>query len=82
MVASFADIGAANAKFANEFLELEGIKILNFSTGGVLGRRLKFWPATGRASQMYMQSSENTAIAREVNLKIRPDANAGELELF
>ena len=82
MVASLADIGAVNARFAKDFLELEGIRIVNASTGGVLGRRLKFWPASGRASQMYMQSGEKIATMTNTRVKQAPESSAGELELF
>jgi chemotaxis protein CheD len=79
-LSGLTDIGAANSSFAREFLELEGIKIISSSTGGMLGRRLQFWPVTGRASQMYMHAGEKIIAAKPV--KITPEANAGELELF
>ena len=44
-----SDIGSANARFAREFLEREGIAIAGASLGGQTGRRIQFWPATGRA---------------------------------
>jgi chemotaxis protein CheD len=79
-IATLGDIGAANAAFAKEFLELEGIRVAGTSTGGVLGRRLQFWPTTGRANQMYMRSSEKPAVVTQTFVK--PGFGSGELELF
>jgi hypothetical protein len=42
------DIGATNGRFAQEFLRREGITITGGSLGGETGRRIQFWPASGR----------------------------------
>lgn len=52
MSRNLADIGAANAAFACEFLSNEGIPVVSESLRGTSARRLKFWPVTGRAQQM------------------------------
>ncbi|WP_299815767.1 chemotaxis protein CheD [uncultured Jannaschia sp.] len=51
MVDGLSDIGAANAAFALQFLEDEGIPCIAASLGGKNARRLRFWPTTGRATQ-------------------------------
>ncbi len=74
--AGLNDIGAENARFARQFLEREGIPILAASTGGAVGRRIQFWPASGRARQQFMKSHVETE---------RPTVKlpaTGELELF
>ena len=51
MMAGLSDVGAANAAFAEAFLRDEGIACLGSSLGGYQARRVRFWPATGRAAQ-------------------------------
>ena len=70
------DIGAANARFAETFLKREGIVITGGSLGGETGRRIQFWPATGRVRQKLVRSNEELRHADPV-LPV-----AGELELF
>lgn len=80
-VQGLSDIGAQNVTFATRFLEAEGIAIKPGSTGGQSGRRIQFWPATGRIRQSLI--SPDAALAepqRPVSTCIRP--NAGEVELF
>lgn len=50
------DIGAANGRFARQFLEREGIAVTAASLGGAAGRRIQYWPASGKARQMFMES--------------------------
>ena len=52
------DIGAANATFARRFLADEGIACVTASLGGERARRVRFWPATGRAQQMFLDRVE------------------------
>ncbi len=51
MFASLKDVGLANADFAERFLRDEGIPVVGGSLRGTGGRRLHYWPATGRALQ-------------------------------
>lgn len=46
------DIGASNARFAEEFLLREGIVCVSQSLGGTKARRVQFTPASGAARQM------------------------------
>jgi chemotaxis protein CheD len=70
--------GAANARFAQEFLRREGIAITGGSLGGETGRRIQFWPATGRVRQMLVRAAEEPQPPRTFALS----RQAGELELF
>ncbi len=74
--AGLKDIGASNSIFAQRFLEREGIAVIGGSTGGSAGRRLEYWPASGRARQKMM-----SRILDEKPLQIKLPAS-GELELF
>jgi chemotaxis protein CheD len=70
-------VGARNVAFAEKFLKAEGIRHGGGSTGGAQGRRIEFWPTTGRARQIFL----STAPAPEPR-KVAPPAHAGEIELF
>jgi chemotaxis protein CheD len=72
------DYGSANAKFAQEFLKREGIAIVGGSLGGEAGRRIQFWPATGRVRQKIVQATEDPLPIPTT----APPASGGELELF
>lgn len=70
------DIGATNARFAQDFLKREGIAITGGSLGGETGRRIQFWPASGRALQKLVRAVEERPLPDPVL------PGAGELELF
>lgn len=80
-VKSLSDIGALNVNFATRFLQMEGIAIKPGSTGGTSGRRLQFWPATGRIRQgLISPTTAELEPPRPISSCVKP--NAGEVELF
>ncbi len=62
MTAKGSNIGLANAEFAIWFLDNEGIGCVSRSIGGNRGRKLKFWPESGRVSQMFMTDRMTEAV--------------------
>ncbi|WP_374516097.1 chemotaxis protein CheD [Brevundimonas sp.] len=78
MFDALRDVGQANAAFAERFLKDEGIRVVSGSLRGAGGRRLHYWPASGRAMQR--------AVADAAAPRPRPMppvmAVGGELELF
>jgi chemotaxis protein CheD len=80
MMQGLSDVGKKNADFARRFLGYEGIRIVGSDLGGDRGRRLQFWPVSGRARQSY--------IARTAEMNPRPIAptpeiaSAGDVDLF
>lgn len=52
------DIGRSNVEFARRFLTTEGIPCIAESLGGTQGRRVRYWPATGRAQVRMMDFYE------------------------
>lgn len=48
-------VGEKNAEFALRFLENERIPYVGGSLGGERGRRVEYWPASGRARQYLME---------------------------
>ncbi|MCC6918012.1 MAG: chemotaxis protein CheD [Alphaproteobacteria bacterium] len=80
VVQGLGNIGAKNSSFAVRFLESEGIRCVGQSLGGNRARRVKFWPATGRAIQMLLQDPGN-AIFRSEQTQ-RPAVPAGDVDFF
>lgn len=74
-----SDIGAMNARFAENFLKNEGISIVGRSLGGPVGRRVEFWPVSGRARQSFMSEPPSAPPAPSIPKKPLPE---GDVELF
>jgi chemotaxis protein CheD len=80
MMERLSDIGKLNASFAERFLQHEGIRMVGGSLGGEQGRRIQFWPVSGRARQFMMPLDRTFVNAPPV--KVPAPASAGEVELF
>lgn len=79
MTATFTDIGAANADFAEEFMRREGIRIRSASLRGDRARRIQFWPHSGRIRQQTL--SPNVLLGADLHPGriARPQDNPVEL---
>lgn len=73
-----SDVGKMNANFAEHFLKNEGIAIVGGSLGGKSGRRVEYWPLSGRARQISIGEVEVPTAPRAPTMP----ANDGDLELF
>lgn len=73
-----SDVGAMNAQFAERFLRNEGIRIIGGSLGGPRGRKVEFWPVSGRARQMPMEKPAQIPVAAPAPAP----TDDGDLELF
>lgn len=73
-----SDVGAMNASFAEHFLKIEGITLLGGSLGGSSGRRVEYWPVTGRARQTSIGEVGPITATRAPALPLHD----GDLELF
>lgn len=78
MFDSLKDVGLANADFAERFLRDEGIPVVGGSLRGLGGRRVQYWPSTGRALQRAVTDSH---VPAPVSRPIVP-VETGALELF
>ena len=78
-VRRLGSIGTSNAKFARDFLTREGIACTGSSLGGERGRRVQFWPSTGKAMQMLVMGEEVAIIEAAKPVMPLP---TGDLELF
>lgn len=80
MVRGLCDIGAKNGDFAKRFLLNEGIRIVAEDLGGTRGRRLEYFPVSGRARQVLLSGAAPFETRQSVPLPERyPD---GVVELF
>ena len=85
MMRGLSDIGKKNTEFAIQFLKYEGIRVVGGDSGGEQGRRLQFWPVSGRARQSYISSgveSANRASAIQAQRAPVERVAAGEIDLF
>lgn len=80
-VKAHTDIGKNNADFAQRFLKAEGIAYVGGSTGGAQGRRIQYWPVSGRARQILLAGPAEVEPPTRIAAPV-VDTNAGELELF
>lgn len=72
------DAGPRNADFVERFLQHEGIPLVGGSLRGAEGRRVQFWPVTGRARQMMCGPAAPVEVRPAPGL----EAGLGEVELF
>ena len=76
-----SNIGGQNADFAETFLARERIELCGGSLRGVHARRIRFWPVSGRATQLTLIKTEQAIFAREAKTApVRPEQ--GNVELF
>lgn len=73
-----SDVGAMNARFAERFLRNEGISIIGGDLGGSSGRRIEYWPVSGRARQNLIADALKVPAPAPKPIPM-PD---GDLELF
>jgi chemotaxis protein CheD len=83
MLKGLTDVGDSNAAFAEGFLREERIPIVGGSLRGDRGRRIQFWPATGRAQQIEFGTNHDAIFKTESRITPPPaPAASGSLELF
>jgi chemotaxis protein CheD len=78
MMSGLSDIGKKNTEFAARYLEHEGIAVVGKDLGGERGRRLQYWPVSGRARQCYVSAAR----IDEVTVRTPLSRNIGDVELF
>jgi chemotaxis protein CheD len=83
MIDGLTDIGNQNATFAERFLRSEGIQVLGGSLRGEHGRRIQYWPVTGRVRQMAVASTDKSMFETERRQPApAAPAQSGAVELF
>jgi chemotaxis protein CheD len=81
MIKGLTDVGALNAEFAEDFLKREGLQHVGGSLRGESGRRIQYWPVSGRARQVFLSQETQQVMAQEKRAP-RPAVESGSLELF
>lgn len=79
MMRGLSDIGRKNAEFAERYLRHEGITVVGKDLGGERGRRLQYWPVSGRARQSYVATSNGV---EEIEIVKAAPPLACDIELF
>lgn len=74
MLSGLTDIGARNVEFGRRYLRNEGIPCDAESVGGTRARRLRYWPATGKAQMKLVDDAPA--------LKPAAGETANDVELF
>lgn len=83
LMQGLTDIGRLNAEFAERFLAAEGIQVVAQSLRGNRGRRVQFWPVTGRARQTLVAADQAAVLQVERTNRPAPLSEAsGSVELF
>ena len=78
MMAGFPTSAARTPSSPSGFFGYEGIAVASQDIGGERGRRLQFWPASGRARQAYVAAGG----IDEKPLKPLLTRDVGDVELF
>lgn len=83
LIDGLTDVGRQNAEFAERFLADEGIKHVGGSLLGEHGRKIQYWPVSGRARQSLMERESIQVFDAERRVRpIKPVASAGDVDLF
>jgi chemotaxis protein CheD len=83
LLRGLTDIGESNSAFAENFFRREGIRLAGSSLRGEQGRRVQYWPATGRARLMALGNDAAEVFDSERRrAKPAPLPTAGAVELF
>lgn len=83
MMQGLADVGRLNADFAEQFLAAEGIGVAGGSLRGNRGRRIQFWPVSGRARQTLLGEGQSDVFTTERSgPEPLPAVATGTVELF
>ncbi|RAK57163.1 chemotaxis protein CheD [Phenylobacterium deserti] len=82
LIKGLTDVGALNAGFAEEFVRREGLQHVGGSLRGDSGRRIQYWPGSGRARQVFLPKQAEELIAIETRTPKPAPAQTGALELF
>lgn len=82
MIKGLTDIGDMNAAFAERFLTAEGISVVGGSLRGNYGRRIQFWPVSGRARQIMIGLDRDEVMQAERHQPPPQASQSGLVELF
>ena len=78
-------VGTQNIRFVQAYLNNEGLELSNSDLGGNNGRRIHYWPATGKVQRRLLTVKQDSSVSRSETsyrsqLVARPVE--GDIELF
>lgn len=82
MMKGLTDIGEQNAAFAERFLQAERIPIVGGDLRGDRGRRIEFWPVSGRARQIMLATEATLDVQRQEPRQLPSSTARGSVEFF
>lgn len=84
LIDGLTDVGRQNAEFAVGFLANEGIRHVGGSLQGEFGRKIQYWPVSGRARQSLLEREEAKVFDTERKIRpvVAPVDTGGSVELF
>ena len=78
-------IGTENADFVLRYLKAEGLRCAAQDLGGVLPRRIHYYPSTGRVVRRLLGTGDSYAVNREESdyrSRLQEQKTSGDIELF
>ncbi len=83
LIDGLTDVGRQNSDFAERFLADEGIRHVGGSLRGEHGRKIQFWPISGRARQSLIERESARIFDAERKIRpVKPVESDGSVELF
>ncbi|HYG91607.1 MAG TPA: chemotaxis protein [Azospirillum sp.] len=79
------DVGAANAAFVLDFVKREGLTLAGQDLGGASGRRVHFFPTTGKAMRRLLRpEAERETVLQELDYlrALKREPLEGTIEVF
>lgn len=80
-----SEVGAKNARFVTGYLKAEGLAPVASDLGGDQGRRIHYWPTTGKVKRLLLTGGEDRRVlTAETTYRTRLTATPveGDIELF
>ncbi len=77
-----SNVGEQNGIFAERFLQDEGIMVIGSSLGGSFGRKVEYWPVSGRARQSTLTGAETVRAVRQEQPDAPRPAPVNDVEFF
>ena len=85
VIESSLDIGAKNADFVLSYLRREGLALIGQDLGGMMARRIHYFPSTGRALRRVLRPEAlSETVSQELSFMstLRHKQIEGDVELF
>ena len=78
-------VGSRNIAFIHKYLADEGLEVAAEHLGGSVGRRIHYFPVSGRARMLLLRRKKDSDVfsrEREIAERIRVRSDDGDIELF